>query len=292
MSSSWKVWATGIVLTVGIPVVFLYTRQGSWKTVGTIPSPSPSPWQPAVAMVPEPVAASVAPPAPKRVRHDGVSVRLVTQNPKEDWLLRETAPFVVPDTEPRPITLLFHAVCSEPVWICDWLQYSDLAPQWQVCPRAPVYCGGNGYQWTGSKDDTLRLVQLSVNAVKERHGEHVRDDTMVFVGMSQGAFAVAQLVSVLARQEAPSWHLKGIVFHGAAVTLVPGDVRRLGARVGMAAGELDGAASAMRSTVHSLQRAGVEARFVSLGPVGHFLPVETASAMAELIDWTRGAPER
>jgi hypothetical protein len=43
----------------------------------------------------------------------------------------------------------------------------------------------------------------------------------------------------------------------------------------------------MRAQADALRKAGIEARYVSLGPYGHFIPVETATAVAELIDWTR-----
>jgi hypothetical protein len=46
----------------------------------------------------------------------------------------------------------------------------------------------------------------------------------------------------------------------------------------------------MRAQAESLRKQGIEARFVSLGRVGHFIPVETAAQVAELIDWARGDP--
>jgi predicted esterase len=222
---------------------------------------------------------------PQRVRHDGVGVALAS----DDWSMRETEPLIVPDTERRPVTLLLHAICSDPTWTCDWLQYSELAPQWQLCPRAPTSCGGGGYKWTASVTDTRRLLELSLATLKARHAARVRDDTVVLVGLSQGAYAVAAVVHDLATSSAaPSpLKVKGIVLHGAQTHLAATDVHRLGARVALAAGDLDGAAPSMRAQALELRRQGVEARFVSLGPVGHFIPVSSGMAIAELIDWTR-----
>jgi hypothetical protein len=48
----------------------------------------------------------------------------------------------------------------------------------------------------------------------------------------------------------------------------------------------------MRAEAERLRRAGVDARYVSLGKdEGHFISVATGGAVARLIDWCRtGAP--
>jgi predicted esterase len=203
--------------------------------------------------------------------------------------MRESAPMIEPDTEPRPVTLLFHPICAEPTWICDWFQYSQLAPQWQICPRAQNHCEGNNYNWTAPAADTRRLVELAVATLKERHGDRVRDDSVVLAGFSQGAYAVAALVHELALHPGSPLHIKGIVAHGAFVHFAAAEVARLGPRVRVAltAGELDGAAHAMQEEAEKLRRAGVDARWFSLGKVDHFIPVNTATPLAEQIDWAR-----
>jgi hypothetical protein len=66
-------------------------------------------------------------------------------------------------------------------------------------------------------------------------------------------------------------------------------VRRLGARVALAAGDLDAAAPAMRAEAERLRRSGVDARYVSLGKdEGHFLSVSTGKMVAQALDWCRG----
>jgi hypothetical protein len=249
---------------------------------------------PRAAVLPPPSAAPSDTPAPRdpprRVRHDSVRVVLSTGNPREAfWQMHEAEPLIVPDEEPRPVTLLFHGMCADSSWTCDWLQYFAMAPQWQLCPRAPSPCSSEpGYRWTGAAD-TRRLVELSIATLKERHGARVRDDSVVLAGFSLGAYAVAGLVRELARQPSPSLGVRGILAQGAHVHFSAADVRKLGARIALTAGDLDGAAPAMRAEADQLRRHGIDARYVSLGTdESHFSSVSTGKTVAELIDWCRG----
>jgi predicted esterase len=205
--------------------------------------------------------------------------------------MHESAPLAEPDAEPRPVTVLLHAICADDTWTCDWLQYFEMAPQWQLCPRAPVACGGggSGYEWTASEPLERRLVEDAVATAKAEHGERVRDDAVVLAGFSQGGYAVAAVVHDLARQPEPRLAVKGILVQGAHVHFAPDDVKRLGARVALVAGERDPAASAMRREAMALERAGVDARYVSLGDdEGHYVPVVAGKTIAQLVDWCRG----
>jgi predicted esterase len=249
-----------------------------------------------VVIAPAPGAASrdapaPAPPdSPKRVRRDSVRVPLYTGNPRESfWQMHEAEPLVAPDDEPRPITLLLHGMCADSSWTCDWLQYFEMKPQWQVCPRAPSKCGGEpGYRWAGVVD-IRRVVELSIATLKARHDARVRDDSLVLAGFSLGAYAVAALVRDLARQPSASLRVVGILAQGARVHFSAADVRQLGARIALTAGDLDSAAPAMRAEVEQLRREGIDARYVSLGgDEGHFSSVSTGKTVAALIDWCRG----
>jgi predicted esterase len=218
-----------------------------------------------------------------------VAVPLPSGDPHRDWMMRETEPLVDPDDAARPLTIAFHSLCFDPQWTCDWFRPGDLAPQWQLCPRAPTPCGGGGYRWDAGPRDMRRLVDLSLAAVKERHGARVRDDGTVLVGYSNGASAVVALVHAIASQATDTTvPLKGVVLFGAEVELPAAELRALGMRVGLTAGDLDGSSNRMRAQADSLQRQGVEARFVSLGRVGHVIPQSTSPAIGKLVDWVRG----
>jgi predicted esterase len=219
-----------------------------------------------------------------------VRVALSTGNPRQDfWQMHEAAPLIVPDEEPRSVTLLLHGMCADSSWTCDWLQYFDMAPQWQVCPRAPRKCASeDGYSWTGPAE-TRRIIELSVATLKQRHDGCVRDDAMVLAGFSLGAYAVAALVHDLALRPSSSLLVRGILAQGAHVHFSAADLRLLGARVVLTAGDLDAAAPAMRAEAEKLHREGIDARYVSLGKdESHFTSVSTGKTVAQLIDWCRG----
>jgi predicted esterase len=237
------------------------------------------------------VAEEVPPAPPRRVRRDSVLVPLDAGRPSEAfWQMHESEPLVVPDDEPRPVTILLHGMCADSSWTCDWLQYFDMRPQWQVCPRAPRRCRTEpGYSWTGGAD-TRRVVELALSTLRQRQGARVRDDSLVIAGFSQGAYALAGLVHELALRPSPSLQVRGILAQGAHVHFAAGDVRTLGARVALTAGDQDRAAPAMRAEAEQLAHAGVEARYASLGrDEGHFTSVATGRTVAQLIDWCRGA---
>ncbi len=202
--------------------------------------------------------------------------------------MHESEPLVAPDTEPRPVTVLLHAMCSDEQWICDWLQYFEMAPQWQLCPRAPGRCSGGGYEWTASGEATRGLVEAAIASAVERHPGRVREDATVLVGSSQGAYAVAALVHDLARHPGSPLHVAGILVQGGSVRLSAEDLRTLDARVAFAAGDLDAASPAMHVEALRLQSAGIDARYVSLGAdEGHFLSPSTGKRFAEVLDWCR-----
>lgn len=195
-----------------------------------------------------------------------------------------TPPFVA-SSEPQPITIAFHSLCFDPRWTCDWFRADDLAPQWQLCPRAPTACGGGGTRWDGDARAIAPLVEASVAALRAQNG--TRDGT-VLLGYSNGAYAVTTLVHDLARARiADVADVAGVVLFGSDARIAASDARALGMRVGLTAGDLDGAAAAMRAHAAELRAAGVDARFVSLGRVGHVLPQSTSAAIGELVDWAR-----
>jgi predicted esterase len=222
-----------------------------------------------------------------------VQVPLETGRPSEAfWQMHESEPLIVPDDEPRPVTVLLHGMCADSSWTCDWLQYFEMAPAWQICPRAPGRCKSEpGYTWT-SAAETRRVVELAMTTLEQRHGSRVRGDSVVLAGFSLGAYALAGLVRELARSSSPALRVHGVLAQGAHVHFAVEDLRVLGVRVALTAGDLDGATPAMRAEAQRLQRAGIDARFASLGAdEGHFTSVSTGRVVAQLIDWCRGEGE-
>jgi plastocyanin len=85
---------------------------------------------------------------------------------------------------------------------------------------------------------------------------------------SDGGYAAVSLVHALAQAPEPPFALAGVVIFAANVDLIAADVRELGLRIGLTAGDFDGSAATMNAPAEALRRQGVEARFVSLGRDG------------------------
>jgi predicted esterase len=107
------------------------------------------------------------------------------------------------------------------------------------------------------------------------------------VGYSNGAYFAAQV----AQAEPGRW--SSLVLLSMRVEL---DATRLQAagvrRVVLAAGELDEAAAPMEALARRIDGdAGLQARFMSLGPGGHPFPPDMGPRMCTAIAWVRGESE-
>jgi hypothetical protein len=131
-------------------------------------------------------------------------------------------------------------------------------------------------------------LELSLSTAKERQKGRIVDDSIVVAGFSLGAYAAAALVRELAKTTMAPLKLTGVVAQGAHVHFSASDLRKLGLRVALTAGDLDAAAPDMRTEAERLRREGIDARFVSLGKgESHFSSVATGKTIAQLIDWCR-----
>ena len=73
---------------------------------------------------------------------------------------------------------------------------------------------------------------------------------------------------------------------GAALEMDPKRLAHAGVRrVVLASGDHDHAAKTMRALPPRLAAAGIEARYVSLGPVYHTLPPDTARRLKDALRW-------
>src|SRR5438132_9575657 len=84
--------------------------------------PAPNPHAPAAPSI---VASAPVSVVPHSAKHAGVPVTL-----ENGSLMRESAPYLEPDEATRPVTVILHAYCADERWMCDWLQWGPLAPQW------------------------------------------------------------------------------------------------------------------------------------------------------------------
>lgn len=200
--------------------------------------------------------------------------------------LRVSSPFQ--ERGAAPMTVLLHGICNNPRVTCGWFHEEDLGPTWQVCPAGNVPCGGDGYQWSVHSPERLeRHVLGGVAHTQERYGARISPEDAVLVGFSLGAVAAVTLLA------SGTQRFSGVVLVGASVSPSAEQLALAGVRrIALAAGDHDGAAPAMRRAAASLRKRGVQARFESLGRVGHVIPDSTSAPIGRLIDWARGQEPR
>ena len=184
---------------------------------------------------------------------------------------------------PAPLTVVLHSMCAGPVDICDFWQDDGRAGSWLTCLAGNVRCG-DAFDWSGPTEERTAAVDAQLAALEQAYGaliDHEGGD--VLVGFSRGAFMARDLAY------ARPGRVRGVVFLGAAVRPDATRFRDAGvARVVLGAGEYDGAAPSMRRSVAELAARGVEARYVSLGRIGHTVPGNLGPVVRQAVAWIRG----
>ncbi len=179
-----------------------------------------------------------------------------------------------------PMMTVLHGACSDVAWTCEQTAGAATADLMVACPTGNASCDG-GADWSGDGEAKATWLDAVDASTRSRLGlEQPAPGADILVGFSRGAF-VARDVAY-----ARPGRYRGLVLIGAALSPEPALLRANGVRrVVLAAGDHDSAAPTMRAARDKLVRGGVEARFVSLGPVFHTLPDDTASRLAESLRW-------
>jgi predicted esterase len=184
-----------------------------------------------------------------------------------------------------PVIMMLHGMCSEPLPTCDYWSEGARAHGWLVCPAGNGRCGQRP-DWHGDGEEKARHLDAALDALRARHGAEVSVGNDILIGFSRGAF-VARDVAY-----ARPGRFRGLVLIGAALEPDPARLRASSIRrVVLASGDHDGARPVMIRAVAKLQQGGVEARFVSTGPIWHQLPADLATIVDDAIRWIEQAPD-
>ncbi|HVU04151.1 MAG TPA: alpha/beta hydrolase-fold protein [Polyangiaceae bacterium] len=182
---------------------------------------------------------------------------------------------------PAPVTVALHGMCGGPE-MCGAFAAAATERGFLVCPRAPIACPGGGTLWDAARSSDA--VEAAVADVVRDHPGRVDAGQRTLVGFSQGAFVAMRLAN-----EAPTRWPRVVLL---AAKVEP-DVSRLagsGIRVLLGAGDLDASRNHMEARSRTLGRAGVDARFVSLGRVGHRFAPDMDAWMNEALLWLHPIP--
>jgi predicted esterase len=172
----------------------------------------------------------------------------------------------------------------KPAAVCDWFGSAGRDTGWLVCPSGNGTCAGEP-DWEGSGRTKAAFLEKAIERVEERVGPYVdHDQPGVLIGWSRGAFAARDMV--VARKDLVGKHFTGLVLIAAQVAPDAATLRAAGIkRIVMAAGDFDMSRPMMTGAIDALKHAGMPARFVSLGRIGHVWPTNFETTMREPIAW-------
>ena len=183
---------------------------------------------------------------------------------------------------PKPMVVMLHGMCSPALPTCDFWSAAGREGSWLVCPTGNAMCGGEP-DWKGTGEDKATSIDASLAAVDGAFGawiDHAAGD--VLIGFSRGAFVARDVIYARPGRYA------GVILVGAALSPDPARFKASGVRrVVLAAGEYDGARPSMQRAAAVLTAAGVSARYVSLGRIGHWLPGDFEAKMRNALRWIR-----
>jgi len=186
--------------------------------------------------------------------------------------------------EPKSAVVFLHGMWAGPDEACQPLERAATPFGFLVCPRgnAPF---GDASIWSGTAVDASRSIRAALDAADAlAPGKLDRAHAGTLVGYSNGAYFAAEVACA----EPGRW--PGLVLMSMKLSLDPGRLRAAGVRrVVVASAEHDEARSSMEALARTIEGAGVETRFVSLGAGSHELPPDVGVRMCEPIAWVRGA---
>ncbi len=193
-----------------------------------------------------------------------------------------------------PLVVMLHATCMKPAAVCDWFGSAARDAGWLVCPSGNSTCYGEP-DWLGTGPEKATFLEHAIDAVNEKLPTLVSERPGVLIGWSRGAFAARDILytSVTDPAAAPiAKRFKGLVLLAANFAPDVHLLRRAGIeRVVMAAGDYDMSKPTMANAVAILKASHLEARYVSLGPIGHHWPQDFEARMKEPIAWAAGTTD-
>jgi predicted esterase len=180
-----------------------------------------------------------------------------------------------------PVTVVLHGMCTDFERLCELVASADRGASFLVCPRGNGDCGGGEPDWSGPPAARALVVDAALDAFdREARRADAPRRPVVLAGYSRGAFTARDLAYLRPGR------FGALVLLAAAVSPDPARLAASGVRrVLLAAADFDGARATMVQAARKLTAAGVPARFVGLGPMGHGLPADLADRLAEHVRW-------
>lgn len=178
----------------------------------------------------------------------------------------------------RDTAVMLHGMCHEPIYECPHFASSFQDRGFLICPRANLECPGGAPIWSWKKRHIT--VEQGIGRVAQLHPGDVEERGRLLMGFSLGGFAAVDVI------HRGSTRYDRVLILGARVYPYAKLFKKAGVKkVLLAAGDYDMVVGHMRHQAKLLKRRGVDARFMSLGKVGHAFPPHFEQWLKEALDW-------
>jgi len=170
---------------------------------------------------------------------------------------------------------MLHGMCDVPDNECPSFSNATRSG-WLVCPQASVGCQGGGATWHW-KD---RVGHVEAATARALQAKAVQPSARTLIGFSLGASAALDVA------QHGSQRYDALILIAGRVSPNPRQLRAHGVkRVLLAAGDFDQTHAHLVGEARRLTRAGITARFMSLGKVGHQFAPDMDAWLREALSW-------
>jgi len=182
----------------------------------------------------------------------------------------------------HPLTVLLHGMCGDAVRTCSHFADEVTPDAHLICPRASAPCAGGGASWPEAGVE--QAVESAVIRAKFALGEAVDDaHGRTLIGYSMGAFRALRIAQSAAGK------YPRVMLIGARIAPEPSKLEQNGVqRLLLCAGNWDMMHDHMQRETARVQRAGLRARFLDLGPMGHGLTASFGVSLPQALAWLNG----
>ncbi len=172
----------------------------------------------------------------------------------------------------KPVLMYLHGRGGNPAEDCR--KWARVATQfgWVVCPSGPTVTESGGRSWSNGAADAQRIMDATLEALRDKYKGRIRSRGHVLVGFSEGAF-VAMNVGLTDQRTWPRWLILG------ASDAYWGDVsesfakpRRKLERVVLLTGQNDGVAANTVRVGETLKKYKVPVQVKLVAGMGHEIP--------------------
>ena len=186
---------------------------------------------------------------------------------------------------PRAVEITFlHGNGERPEDGCAALREVLKGVGWTHCPRGNLPFGA-GFTWgADTKSMVDRLTFAEASHLPEGDDAALPRQRLL-LAFSQGGYVAPRIVAAR-----PGWY-SSILVIAATATYSKATLETLGVRrIGFAAGRWDSTYETMKKNASELARAGFDARFFDLGPVGHTYLPKNPSELVPIVTWLTESP--